>query len=516
MKNFLLLYFCSINFVFAQFQENFKTSINVKKTIEIEVNGRPTWQKIISLNKNGVLLFVKKDITKAMIARFDADLNKIWEKEIFLDTEKQPTSYSIDNEQITFLFSENQGMYYQLFIVDLKDGGFEIKDFELREFFQDQNYIYFNKNILLAGIDKNGGAFYNFNFQRDEGNFIEAEIDGKVQLQHLKILPHKNEFEALWAVKKSAYSNEKKKKGEFIKDAYVVYAKYDTAGKLIQKSYINSSAGNFPLTAQLIKVDASTKIITGTYQSNKGLKGLYFSKLENDKLTTLKFYEYQKLLPGKTSLTDDVLRKINSSFIFLPTEPTFKNNILSVGGTFYQKNYQIVSANNPNNIGFDFNPNYNATKNKTKQVITGYNYLNGFVANFDLEGNLFSQNRIDINQNMPILEEVLAINEQKSVAVCIKGQLLVSKNINFDFPKTYKLSDEQGDSKNSKYIPNYYGVNNWFENYFIAYGNRTKFEVTKEIDAKSIKPTKQKKGVQQLPETNIKKIIYLTKISGFE
>jgi hypothetical protein len=70
----------------------FNVSAQVLKTIEFEINGRPTWQQLIPLGKDGLILFAKKDITKAIIVKFDTDLKKVWESEIFLDVEKKPSS----------------------------------------------------------------------------------------------------------------------------------------------------------------------------------------------------------------------------------------------------------------------------------------------------------------------------------------------------------------------------------------------------------------------------------------
>ncbi len=53
--------------------------------------------------------------------------------------------------------------------------------------------------------------------------------------------------------------------------------------KLVSKNAIQSNAGNFPLTAQLTAIDSFTNVITGVYQSNNGVKGIYFSKIEREK-----------------------------------------------------------------------------------------------------------------------------------------------------------------------------------------------------------------------------------------
>jgi hypothetical protein len=507
-------------FVIIFFLSCFSVSAQVLKTVEFEINGRPTWQQLIPLGKEGIILFAKKDITKAIIVKFDTDLKKVWESEIFLDVEKKPSSYTIDKEHITFMFSENQGMYYQLLSISLKDGKFNNKGFELREFFQDQDYIFFKNRILMAGVTEKGATFYNYNFDTDSGEFITAELVGKTQVQYFNYDAGKNIIESLWAIKESAYSNEKKKKGEFIKDAYVVYAKYDTSGKLIVKNTIASNAGNFPLTATLTEINSTTKFISGTYQSNSGTKGMYVSKVEDGKTTTTKFYDYRQLLKGIPSIDDATLKKIIDNFVLLPITPIFGQHTLTIGGTFFQANFQTVTTSTPYYNGYDpypsygryANSNYNYPRTQSKQVFKGYNYLNGFVASFDLEGNLVSQHRIDMNLISPQVEEALSVSEDKSTAVCIKGALTVNNLAEFARPATYRLSEETIDVKNIQFVPNYHGVRNWYGNYFIADGSRIKFEAIKDLDAPREKPNKRKKGQQQLPQTNIKKIIYLSKV----
>ncbi|MBP8156249.1 MAG: hypothetical protein KAX81_04415, partial [Leadbetterella sp.] len=78
---------------------------------ELEVVGKPSWQNIIPIGKNGLLLFVKTDQAKAKAVMYDGDLQKKWESDVFLDVERAPTAYTFNQEQITFLFRETNGMY---------------------------------------------------------------------------------------------------------------------------------------------------------------------------------------------------------------------------------------------------------------------------------------------------------------------------------------------------------------------------------------------------------------------
>lgn len=518
-KRILLIFL----FVFPQLLTAQIFNNGVIKTLEIEITGRPTWQKIIPLGKEGLLLLVKKDITKAVIYKFDTDLKKLWESEIFLDAENQPTSYSVNNQTVSFVFSENQGMYYQVFNINLSNGKFENNGFELKEYFQDQNFVFLNQRILMAGLNEKGASFYNFDFKEDNGNFISANIDGKTQIQYLKLNSPKNIIETLWSVKVAGFSNEKKKKGEFIKDAFVVFAQYDTTGKLLLKTAIPSSAGNFPLTATLTHINSTTNIITGTYQSNSGTKGVFFSKIEDNKTTVTKFYDYKLLLTGNPVIEEEVFKKMLKTFTFNQSNVVLDNNILTVGGSFYQAKYELLSSSNPyynsynpnfSNVGST--QNYNYANAKSKQIFKGYNSLNGFVANFDLEGNLLLQTKVEMNQISSQLDETIAISETKSVAVCVKGNVFIGNYLGFSNKKIAKLSDETADLKNAQFIASYQGVRNWYGNYFIADGSRIKFEAIKEMEAPKNKPSKRKKGQQTLPQTNIKKIIYLSKIQGFE
>ncbi len=82
-------------------------------------------------------------------------------------------------------------------------------------------------------------------------------------------------------------------------------------------------------------------------------------------------------------------------------------------------------------------------------------------------------------------------------------------------PNIFKLATENDDPKNSQYIAKYRSVKNWYKNYFIADGSRVKFEVIKEMSAPKEKPSRKKKGQRQIPETNVKKIIYLSKVLKF-
>jgi hypothetical protein len=508
---FFLIFIASNSLIAQKPNVNIPAS-GVLKTVELEVSGNSTWQKIISLGQEGLLFFVKKDITKALIIKFDTDLNTVWENEVFLDVERKPSSYYLDNHQITFLFSENQGMYYQQLSFDLKNGKEKNRGFEIRDYFQDHSHVAFKDRILIAGINEKGGVFYDFDFKLNEGEFFATDLSGKPQVQFVQYNSQTHLIETLWSIKEQGYSNEKKKKGEFIKNAYVVYAKYDTLGKLISKNAIQSNAGNFPLTAQLTRIDSLKSVVTGVFQSKNGVKGIYFSKIEYDKTIFTKFYDFRKLMVGTENQNEEQLNKLSSTFSFLSAQTIFTENQIFLGGSFYQPSYQLINTDNPDYVGNNINSFNSIQKTKSKQVLSSYNYSFGFTASFDLSGNLLKQQLLEIKQTSAELDDVLAINNQNAVAICNKGNLILTNPKSLKETNSYKLSNENDETKNNQFIAKFRNVKNWYENYFIADGSRIKFEVIKEMSAPKEKASRRKKRQRQIPETNVKKIVYLSKI----
>jgi hypothetical protein len=161
------------------------------------------------------------------------------------------------------------------------------------------------------------------------------------------------------------------------------------------------------------------------------------------------------------------------------------------------------------------NPNVSCAimgETKTKQVKSSYKFSNGFAVNFDMSGDLLKQQSINIKQTSSELDDVLAINNQLSVAICNRGDLIVTNLKNLRENNIYKLSTENNETKNNQFIAKYQNVKNWYGNYFIADGSRVKFEVIKEMSASKEKPSRPQKRRRQIPETNVKKIVYLSKI----
>jgi hypothetical protein len=515
---------------------SFSTFAQLEKNVELEVVGRPSWQMLIPMEEQGIILLVKTDFTKATVFRFNKDLEKLWEKEIYLDAEDPPKAYTLAKDHISLLFSETSGMYYQVFEFDMSIGNVKQDGFELREYFVDQDYVFLENKVLMAGSNAQGAAFFQHDFDTDEGKLIEEKnISGKVAVNLFEFLPKTNQIESIWSVKTKGYSNEKKKKGEFIKDAFIVHAILDTSGNIIHKTEIRQSGGKFPIDAKLVRLENGEKIIIGTYQSNVGDKGVYTYGLTNP--AGMKTYSFASLLKGNKALSVTDLQLILSSYKFLSNQPLESNGHVIFGGVFMKPQFQTVTDQNVNDPYYNgygggygnsrYNNRYGYSNQRrsstSRQVFKGYHYPTGFVMEISREGDLLTSNRIDLNNVSGQVQQALAYNERGAVSYCFKGDL-AANNFNIGIkPLLYKLSEEAGMASSPKmdFLPSYNEVKFWYDNYFIALGSKSKMEAISVNDNISSNDSAKKRGLfgkkkKKTPASfaQVRKTIYLTKIAS--
>lgn len=507
------------------------TTAQLLKNVELEVLGSPTWDMEVSLGEDGLILLVKSDVTKIEIFRFDQNLDQIWAKEYFLDAESAPKAYTIGSDKVSFLFSETQGMYYQVFEVDLNSGDLHQSGFELRDYFVDQDYVFLGEKVLMAGSNQKGAAFYQYHFQEKIGGLMEKDILGQVQLNLFEYLESENTIESLWTVKETGYSNEKRKKGPYIKDSYVVHAVFDTTGTLISKQKIGQNEGKFPVQGNLVRLNNGDRVIMGLYQSTTGDKGIFTFGLNYDK--KIKTYPFTQMLKSSKSLSNEDLQQLYGNYRFLMNKPILgQDGQLIFGGVFFSPQYNTVTEydrnNNPYGYGMSgrnpYDPynrrmNTMGSRSRSREVFMGFSYPTGFVAEFTPDGELLKQSRIDLNHKSFQVQQPLAFNSNAAVAFCLQGDV-ATNNFNISAkPILYKLSDDKSlDPKVQSYLPKYETVAHWYENFFFAVGSRSKVEAISINDnfADGVEVKKKKKKKKKTPASfsQVRKIYYLTKIAS--
>lgn len=454
----------------------------VLNSTTIEVVGSPTWYRTISLDKKGVVIIIKEDQTRFKIVRLDASLKKLWEQDLFLDTERPPAAFCVHEERLALVFSETSGMYYQLLDFNLQDGVYIRRGFEVREFFQDKGLVMFDDKAVLLGTTEKGIAYFVYDFKSDQGELINTEYQGSLSIEESSLSDDET-IKLLVNEKTIGYSNLKKKRGEYTKSSKMVVVNLDANGKVISKLEVVPNAGKFPVSGSW---SDDKNLLGGIYQDANGEKGFYFSFLKSQENKPVFFRTFSELIGESlnTKDKDKYLKQVK----FHTFSPKTTNGKIHIGGIFYLPKYE--ESFNRNNRG------------ASSRFFKGYEFSTAYIFTLDESGNLWSENATAVNQssiNIPI-----AINSAGAVAYLSKGSLSVK---NFEIgtkPIVYQLSDDR--SANSPHVAAYYQVNHWYDNVFLAVGAQSKVEA---IDLGQRKKTKR-----SVPFTQTRRTYFLTSVSA--
>lgn len=463
----------------------------VLRSATLEVVGSPGWYKAIPLKQEGLVMIVKEDQTRFKVVRLDAQLNKLWDQDLFLDTETGPAAVALHAGRLTLMFSETSGMYYQLLDFDLKNGEYVRKGFEIREFFQDKGLVMYDDKALLTGINEKGLAYFIYDFNKDSGKLVQTALTGKIELQDVR--KEEDGVLNILAVEKTmGYSNEAKKKGEYVKSSQVTEVRTDTAGQVLSRKNIVQSSGRFPVSGT-----RQNGLVSGIYQQPDGGKGMYFSFLKEERNIPVFYRPFSELAGDQQEGKQKEKFLKNAEWLVIP--PAAGSDGIHIGGVFYTPQFQTVATGR----------GYDAYGNRTgsRTVFAGMEFSHARVFGLDHDGKVLFQNSIAVNQLLGQLTAPLSINSAGAVAYVSNGKVLV-KNFNIGSRAiAYQLTDDKGDG--SPFVAGYRQTLHWYDNVFLAIGTQSRIEAQQAAPS-----TGKKKKKRSIPYTQTRKTYFLTSISA--
>lgn len=465
----------------------------VLRSATLEVVGSPGWYKTIPLKQEGLVMIVKEDQTRFKVVKLDTQLNKMWDQDLFLDTEKGPAAVTLHNGRLTLMFSETSGMYYQLLDFDLNNGEYIRRGFEIREFFQDKGLVMYEDKALLTGINEKGLAYFVYDFNTDLGRLIQTQLTGKIEIQD--VLTEEGGILNILAVEKTVgYSNESRKKGEYVKSSQVTEVRMDTAGQVLSRKNIVQSSGRFPVSGTRMN-----GLVSGIYRQPDGQRGMYFSFLKEEKNTPVFYRSFAELAGDQ--LEGRQKERFLKSAEWLVIPPAAGSDEIHIGGVFYTPKFQTLTTGR----GYDAYGNRARTDSRT--VFAGLEFSLARVFGLDHDGKEMSQNSIAVNQLLAQLTAPLSINSSGAVAYVSNGKVMV-RNFNIGSrPIAYQLTDDKGDG--SPYVAGYRQTLHWYDNIFLAVGTQSRIEAQQVAQA-----TGKKKKKRSIPYTQTRKTYFLTSISA--
>lgn len=485
MKRLLSAFFLSLM--------SLQLSAQVLGSASLEVVGSPGWYKAIPLKQEGLVMIVKEDQTRFKVVKFDAQLHKIWDQDLFLDTESGPAAVTLRENRLTLMFSETSGMYYQLLDFDLKNGEYVRKGFEVREFFQDKGLVMYENKALLAGINEKGLAYFVYDFNTDSGKLVQTGLTGKIEIQDV-LKEEDGNLNLLVVEKTMGYANESKKKGEYVKSSQVTEVRLDTLGQVLTRRSIVQSSGRFPISGKRMN-----NLVSGIYQQPDGQKGMYFSLLKEEKNTPVFYRSFAELAADQVESKQK--EKFLKSAAWLPISPAAGPDGIHIGGVFYTPKYQNVST------GRGYDAYGNRVRAENRPVFAGLEFTAARVFELDCDGKVVSENAIVVNQLLGQMTAPLSINRSGAVAYVSNGKVLV-RNFNIGSrPIAYQLTDDKGDG--SPYVAGYRQTLHWYDNVFLAVGTQSRIEAQQVAQTGS-----KKKKKRSIPYTQTRKTYFLTSISA--
>lgn len=472
-------------------------SAQVLHNATVELVGSPTWVRTINLEKEGLVLVLKEDQTRFKVVRYNVNLEKLWEENLFLDTERQPASVNLHGDRVAFIFSETSGMFYQIIDFDINDGTYVTYGFEVRDYFVDKALLMFDDKAVMVGTNEKGIAYFDVDLVDNRGKIVNTELGGTYNIEHVSY-GEDGDIKILATERILGYKNEKKKKGEYLKSTKVVAAVLDREGEVKSKKTIEQWDGKFPISAIRGKDE---RMVSGIYQEPDGNKGFYFSFLTKEINVPTFAMGFAQMDP-KFIVTGKKKKNIVEPLFHVSSSLISQNDIYT-GGLFYEPQYQTYRTN----TGMD--PVTGQRQSHTQTVFTGINFTKGMLFNLDDSGRMIKTDEVDVNLLSRDLNVPFTYNNSGALAYVSNGILMVVNPAIGNLPIQYKLSEDQGD----RHVAGYNRVMHWYDNVFLALGSQDKVEAYQMEEDQNVKSSKKKKKDTR-PFIQTRRTYFITAISS--
>lgn len=462
----------------------------------VELVGSPTWVRTINLKKEGLVLVLKEDQTRFKVIRYDVKLEKLWEQNLFLDTERQPSSVNLHGDRVAFIFSETSGMFYQIIDFDVNDGTYQTYGFEVRDYFVDKELLMFDDKAIMVGTNEKGIAYFDINLAESRGKIVNTELSGTYNIENVSFADD-GAIKILATEKTLGYKNEKKKKGEYLKSTKIIAAVLDQDGVIKSKKTIEQWDGKFPISATLGNDD---RLVSGIYQQPDGNKGFYFSFLTEE-------VNVPSFSTGLTQMNPALLntgkkKKDTVEPLFYVSSPIISRNDIFAGGVFYEPQYQTFRTNT------GVNPATGQRQSDMQTVFSGISFTKGMVFSLDYAGQLIKTDEVGVNLLSKDLSVPFTYNNSGALAYVSNGILMVVNPAIGNRPIQYKLSEDQGD----RHVAGYNRVMHWYENVFLTLGSQDKVEAYQMEEDQKVKSSKKKKKARPFIQT--RRTYFITAVSS--
>ncbi len=418
---FILIILTFNNYTFSQ---EIKKFIIQKKRIEFEFKflDRNYWA---IKNNNNIIVVNDFETGNELIWKFqflDSNLKLYDEDEINLDRSYRMVNHFDAIDKVFFLFKKDYSSdkEYKIIILNTVNNSFREYNINIPFSLKADKLKNIGENIILSGrSNQNRSIVILYKTITNQLTILAGFYKLDQEVLDISIDLNQNTFKIIYLSK--SLNNE----------SHLINKTYSKQGDEISEVRIKSKNYSI-IDGRFFKISNNKSIVIGTFgkKKSKYTRGLFFSKIEDNKQNFIKYHDYSKLskffyylkdkkeekvkkkIDKKRSLNKNI--KLNYNLII---DEIIKNDsIFIISGESYFEEYNERGLYPTLTFYNSYSGNYDRTLDPN---FNGYNHTHAILVGFNINGSMIWDNSIELN-------DIISIEEIKYVKVNVNNQ---SKNI---------------------------------------------------------------------------------------
>lgn len=458
-----------------------QSQITQPQRFEITINSNEDYHRIFSADQLGLMMYreseekAERGMKKWEFSAIDTSLNKRWTKILSIDYKLDVVGYAYSDQNAYFLLKSALSAKddFGLIKMDMLSGDtiyHQIKQLIPMEL---THFEIVGNCILIGGMINYRPTIVHYDLEAKKSKVIPGIYKGESQILELKVDPESKTFNVLITEK------------TLNRLLTITLMSFNEDGVLLQNTKLEPEDEKSLIFAGSTPFKDDEIMVTGTFSHKRSTysRGIFIAKIDGYGNQEIAYYNYPdlenffKYMPAKREARVQKRierkrvkgKKVRFTYRLLVRDVIEKEgNYVMVGEAFYPRyhsNSFIGGYPSPfrGHGGSDF---------------VGYKFTHAIVIGFNSAGEVLWDNSFEINdvESYTLNDEVVnvGIEGDKIVLLYLYDGEIRSKIIAGDEVIEGKSSDDIRLNSESEVVKSYKdeygGLENWYDNYFFAYG----------------------------------------------
>ena len=436
-------------------------------------------------NNNNIIVVNDFETGNALIWKFkflDSNLKLYDEDEIIIDRSYRMVNHFDAIDKVFFLFKKDYSSdkEYKIIILNTVDNSFKEYQINIPFSLKANQLKNIGENIILSGkSNQNRSIVILYKTTTNQLTILSGFYQLDQEVLDIAIDSNQNIFKIIYLSKSP--NNE----------SHLINKTYSKQGDEISEIIIKSKNYSI-IDGKFFKISNNKFIVIGTYgkKKSKYTRGLFFSKIEDNKQNFIKYYDYSRVsnffyylkdkkeekIKKKIDKKRNLNKNIKLNYNLIIDEIIKSDSIFLISGESYFEEYNERGLYPTLTFYNSYSGNYDRTLDPN---FNGYNHTHAIIVGFDINGKIIWDNSIELN-------DIISIEEKKYVKVNLNNQSkkifllyfhkgiiklkLIHQNKNLFDKSSIELSalNKQDIIQESEKIME--GFQHWYENNYFAYG----------------------------------------------